>query len=404
MNAFHPWAVLLAVSLAVFLTTTSTAEQDLASAGDSNKETEIKLRLATFNVSLYGETANEISDRLATGNDPQAIQLAAIVQTVRPDILLLNEIDHQPDARAARLLVEKYFAVGRDGREAIEYHWVYSAPSNTGIDSTMDLDNNGRLSDPADAWGFGSYPGQYASTIVSRYPIDTAAIRTFQKFRWADFPNALQPTFPGGGKKFYDETTWQKLRLSSKNHVDVPIRIGSKTLHVLASHPTPPVFDGPEDRNGCRNHDEILFWVHYIDGSQALVDDKGQAGGLAQDASFVVMGDLNSDPVFGDSRHGAIRKLLQHPRITDPRPVRLPFAEKYSNLWEQPIDFTKPFPASATADFGSVGQLRVDYVLPSNDMAIRDAKVFWPGQRDPMYELIESSDHRLVWVDAVIAK
>jgi endonuclease/exonuclease/phosphatase family metal-dependent hydrolase len=398
MNVLQNWVLLLTVLFA----TTTNADRQHVSADDSIKGTEIKLRLATFNVSLYGKAANEVSERLATGNDPQAIELAAIVQTIRPDILLLNEIDHHADARAVRMLVDKYFAVGRDGREAIEYDWVYSAPSNTGIDSTIDLDKNGRLGDPADAWGFGNYPGQYASAIVSRYPIDRDAIRTFQSFRWADFPNALRPEFPDSGKKFYDETTWQKLRLSSKNHVDVPIRIGTKTLHVLASHPTPPVFDGPEDRNGCRNHDEILFWVHYIDGDQTLVDDNGQAGGLPQNASFVVMGDLNSDPVIGDSRHIAIRKLLQHPRITDPRPVRLPYAEKYSDLWKQPTDFTKPFPASATADFGSVGQLRVDYVLPSNNMTIQDAKVFWPGERDPLYRWVEASDHRLVWVDVVI--
>ena len=28
--------------------------------------------------------------------------------------------------------------------------------------------------------------------------------------------------------------------------------------------PTPPAFDGEEDRNGRRNHDEIRFWVDYV--------------------------------------------------------------------------------------------------------------------------------------------
>ena len=53
-------------------------------------------------------------------------------------------------------------------------------------------------------------------------------------------------------------------RLSSKSHWDVPIRIGRETVHFLVSHPTPPVFDGPEDRNGTRNHDEIRFWADYV--------------------------------------------------------------------------------------------------------------------------------------------
>jgi len=33
--------------------------------------------------------------------------------------------------------------------------------------------------------------------------------------------------------------------------------MGGQVIHILASHPTPPVFDGVEDRNGRRNHDEI---------------------------------------------------------------------------------------------------------------------------------------------------
>ena len=399
MNNFKRWVILLTASITI---ATFVVDQN-AVADDAAPMPAGTLRLASFNASLYGKAAGEVSGRLAGGNDPQAISLAAIVQTVRPDVLLINEIDHEPDATTAKLLAEKYFAVGSDGRDGIQYQWIYSAPSNTGIDSTIDLDGNGRSGDPGDAWGFGVYPGQYASAVLSRYPIDIDSIRTFQQFRWADLPGALEPTFPDSKRKFYSDQTWQKLRLSSKNHIDVPIRIGDKTLHVLASHPTPPVFDGPEDRNGCRNHDEIAFWVHYIDGNEALIDDRGARGGLAKDASFVVMGDLNSDPVIGDSRHEAIRKLLQHPRVSDPRPVRLPYAENNRKLWTQPLDFTKPSAATATSDFGRNGQLRVDYVLPSRDMMITDAKVFWPGERDPAARLIKASDHRLVWVDVTMA-
>ena len=59
-------------------------------------------------------------------------------------------------------------------------------------------------------------------------------------------------------------------------------RSGSTTLHVLASHPTPPTFDGPEDRNGRRNHDEIRFWADYISPGQSgyIVDDEGRSGGI----------------------------------------------------------------------------------------------------------------------------
>ncbi len=71
-------------------------------------------------------------------------------------------------------------------------------------------------------------------------------------------------------------------RLSSKSHWDVPVKVGNKTIHILASHPTPPSFDGAEDRNGKRNHDEIRFWKDYISDSsnQYIYDDKGVKGGF----------------------------------------------------------------------------------------------------------------------------
>jgi len=173
--------------------------------------------------------------------------------------------------------------------------------------------------------------------------------------------------------------------LSSKSHWDVPVEVGNTTIHLLASHPTPPVFDGDEDRNGRRNHDEIRFWAQYIEGKDWMLSDQGTEGGLKADAAFVVMGDLNNDPKKGDGRHDAILSLLQHPRIQD----------------------TEPAGASgtATADFDKVGKLRVDYVLPSKDLNIRDSGVFWPAEGDPLREVvISASDHRLVWIDVDLSK
>ena len=75
----------------------------------------------------------------------------------------------------------------------------------------------------------------------------------------------------------------QRLRLSAKPHWDVPVQVGAALIHVLAAHPTPPGFDGPEDRNGKRNHDEIRLWADYIRGGTAascLYDDDGRHGGL----------------------------------------------------------------------------------------------------------------------------
>ncbi len=181
----------------------------------------------------------------------------------------------------------------------------------------MDLDNNGKSDGPNDAFGFGNHPGQYAFVVYSRFPIETAKVRSFQKFLWNDMPGALKP-IKGDGQPFWSDEIWPKLRLSSKNHVDVPISIDGKVLHVLASHPTPPAFDKEEDRNGCRNHDEIRLWTDYVTGgpeSDYLKSDQGTKGGLDTSAAFVIVGDLNADPVDGSGKSEGIRKLLASPRV-----------------------------------------------------------------------------------------
>lgn len=359
------------------------------------------LRIATYNVSLYGKKANEIRDRLSDGKDLQAEKIAAVVQAIRPDILLLNELDFDADAVIAKSLAEKFFAVPQGDGKPVEYPFVRALASNTGVDSGLDLNHNGQGGEPNDAWGFGVYPGQYAMAVFSRFPIDDQAIRTFQKYRWKDFPGALRPVDPTTDETYDDDPTWSQLRLSSKNHVDLPIHIGDLTLHVLASHPTPPVFDGPEDRNGCRNHDEIRFWTDYLEGPSAehLIDDRGLAGGLSEHASFVVMGDLNADPADGDGRREAILALLRHRRLSDPQPRSEGAVEAMTA--KSTSGKRKGDPALHTASFGRNGNMRLDYVLPSRSLQLLGSGVHWPKQDDPQRAMIDASDHRLVWIDVI---
>jgi hypothetical protein len=351
-----------------------------------------RLRIATYNTSLYGKVAGQVRERLADGKDSQAEKVAAIVQTVRPDILLVNEIDHDDDAGTAKLLAEKFFAVPQGDLEAIDYPYVYSAPSNTGVDSGMDLNNNGKKGEPHDAWGFGRYPGQYSMAVYSRFPIDEQAIRTFQEMPWSNMPDAMRPVDPNSGDSYYDDKTWESLRLSSKNHIDVPVVIGKQTIHVLACHPTPPVFDGPENRNGCRNHDEIRFWIDYLAGkkSKHLIDDDQTTGGIDSNASVVIMGDLNSDPQDGDGQQDAIKSLLSHTRLQDPIPGSKAGPERKSDGNGEPSQDTARF---------RHGNMRIDYVLPSRDLKVVNQGVFWPTKSSDDFKLISASDHRLVWIE-----
>jgi endonuclease/exonuclease/phosphatase family metal-dependent hydrolase len=360
-----------------------------------------QLRVATFNVSLFRDAAGALHRDLAGGGAPEARKLAAILRTVRPDIVLLNEIDFDPNAIAA--FRDEYLqAPGLPG-EPLRYEDAFAAPVNTGEPSGLDLDADGRIGGPGDAFGYGRYPGQYGLLVLSRFPIDHQGVRTFQQLRWASLPDNALPT------EHYPAGIAAQLRLSSKTHVDVPVRLpDGRVLHVLASHPTPPVFDGPEDRNGRRNHDEIRLWAEYLDDEAEdrawLIDDGGRPGGLPAGVGFVICGDLNADPHDGDSYRRAIRQLLDHPRVqSEPVPGSRGALLAATEQGGANADHRGPA-AQDTGDFAdrpAPGNLRLDYVLPSRDDGWRivDCGVFWPPPGEPGSEWLDATDHRLVWVD-----
>lgn len=359
------------------------------------------VRFATCNVALNRPTAGALLQELRGGGSEAGKRLAAIVQRAQPDVLLLCELDHDDAGAAVKAFADEYLAVSQQGLAPIRYEFTFVAPSNTGEPTGRDLDRDGRSDGPGDAHGYGAFPGQYGMALLSRHPILADRARTFRMLPWSAMPGALRP------EGHYDDATWAQLRLSSKSHWDVPIGVGAQIVHALCAHPTPPAFDGPEDRNGRRNHDEVRFWVDYLTpGKDAwIVDDAGTAGGLPDGAHFVVLGDLNCDPVDGDSRREALAALLGHGRVSDPQPRSSGGVE-----WSR-----KQFGANAThggdasldtGDFEDAvgkgpGNLRVDYVLPSRSLRTVQAAVFWPAEREPGAALATASDHRLVWVDVV---
>ncbi|HEX6960525.1 MAG TPA: endonuclease/exonuclease/phosphatase family protein [Lacipirellula sp.] len=380
-------------------------------------------------MSLYGERSGEVLSRLREGDDSQARHLAEIIQRVRPDVLLLNEIDNDPAGETVQAFCEKYLAVPQHISQApsgpaepIAYAYWYSAPSNTGKHSGFDLNRDGRVemtpgSDAfaADCWGYGQYEGQYALAVLSKFPIDRDAIRTFQSFRWKDMPAAMVPDDPTtpAPADWYRANELKEFPLSSKNHCDVPVVLGDRVTHLLVSHPTPPIFDGDEDRNGRRNHDEIRLWKDYVGPANRaayIYDDQGKRGGLAHGESFIILGDLNSDPHDGDGPTG-IRQLLASPRVLEYAPPASAGAAEQSRLQGDANANHRGDPSNDTcdpADSPGPGNLRIDYVLPSADLAVGDSGVFWPTSDDPMFRLVgvhpfPSSDHRLVWVDVIIA-
>lgn len=368
------------------------------------------VRFATFNASLNRNSAGALVADLSTPGNAQAQTIAEIIQRARPEVILINEFDYVDQGLAVGLFQQNYLSVSQNGADPIQYPYAFVAPSNTGIPSGFDLNNNGVVGGPDDAFGFGFFPGQFGMAVYSMYPIDLANVRTFQTFLWKDMPGALLPDNPATPEPadWYSAEELEVFRLSSKSHWDIPILVDGTPIHFLVSHPTPPVFDGPEDRNGLRNHDEIRFWADYISPGQGgyFYDDQGRSGGLKPGQLFVIAGDQNADPFDGDSVAFAIQQLLGHPRINTTQTPSSEGAVEQSALQGGANTTHIGNPAYDTADFadGTPGNLRADYVLPNKALRIEASGVFWPISSDPLFRLVgtfpfPSSDHRLVWID-----
>lgn len=374
------------------------------------------LRVATFNVSMealnYTDKkqqnavkidSNKLSQALK--NDHQQIKnIAEIIQRVNPDIILLNEFDRIDDSTTnIHYFLKHYLNKPQHNQQAINYPYFYQGAVNTGVKIDSDLNLDGSSSQlPVDAHGFGYFVGHFGMVLLSKYPIDEKAIRTFQKFKWHDMPNALKPINPETNQPWFSKEAWQTLRLSSKSHWDIPIKINDETVHILASHPTPPVFDGPENRNGKRNHDEIRFWFDYINTDQGayIYDDNNQKGPLQANQRFIIMGDQNASSVEGDAimtkASKGIIALLGSDKIQDPLPTSMG-GQMHSSGNSHGINHT--------AYWG----MRADYILPSTfGFTINKSGVFWPQSNEETHRLIKnrqaSSDHRLVWVDVELTK
>jgi hypothetical protein len=382
----------------------------LPAAGASRPVTPA-IRIATFNCSLNRPAEGGLIRSLSTPDDAQARAVAEIIRRVQPDILLLQEFDYDARGEALRLFQANYLVPQADGLQPASFRYSFVAPSNTGVPSGFDLDHDGKVGGGGDALGFGEFPGQYGMAVLSKFRIDTSAVRTFRKFLWRDLPGALLPDDPAtpAPNDWYTPEMLAVLPLSSKSHWDLPVIADAKlTLHLLASHPTPPAFDGPEDRNGRRNHDEVRFWSDYLVPNESgyLRDDAGHAGGFAG-GNFVIMGDQNSDPIDGGSLHDAIDALIHDARVNGSFVPQSAGAIEAGAAQGGANATQRGDARFDTADFNdrSAGNLRVDYLLPSKGLRVCGGGVFWPRQSDATARLVwgdqppPSSDHRLVWID-----
>lgn len=317
------------------------------------------LRIATYNTELQRDGPGLFLRDLARGNDDQITAVLDVIAAADADVLTLQGMDYDLTGEALQLFAR-----------SAGYSYSFALRPNTGMVTGLDMDGDGRLGGPRDAQGYGRFSGQGGMAILSRYAVDVANVQDLSALRWVDIPDALLPEV--NGQPFPTDAALLAQRLSTTGHWIVPVIGPNGPFQVLTFHASPPVFDGPEDRNGKRNHDEIHLWEHVLDG----------AVGQKPVGPFVIAGDANLDPIDGEGLKDAIGSLLGSPHIQDVMPS--------GHAGTDTVDWEDPAP----------GDLRVDYVLPSTHWQVVDSGVLWPAPDDPFAPTVAlASRHRLVWMD-----
>lgn len=332
------------------------------------------LRIATWHADLSRATPGTTLQRLLAANDPDVAAKVAVIVAVDADIIVLTDIDWDLGLVTLGALADRLAAAGAP------YPHRLALQPNRGLRMGLDLDGDGTTTGPDDAQGWGPWTGFGGMAILSRLPIDRDAVQDLSALLWRDLPGAIVPPMPAAQADVQ--------RLSTTGHWIVPVTLpdgGRLTLLPFAA--TAPVFDGPDDRNGRRNHDEAALWLRLLDGALPLPPPA---------PPFVVLGHANLDPVDGEGRPAALRALLSDPRLQDPAP-------RGSHGRSEPAH--KGNPALDTALFTDppLGGLRLGYVLPSAGLVVQASGVLWPPDTTPLAGLLAAaSRHRPVWVDIAL--
>ncbi len=322
-------------------------------------------KIATYNTELSQDGPGLLLRALETRRLPQVEAVLATLAAADADILILQGIDWDLEHAALTALTTRLSELGMDSP------FTFSREPNSGSATALDMNGDGKRATAADTQSYGAFRGAHGLAVLSRFPLQTEEARDLSTLLWHELPDANLPTH-ADDTPFPSREAQSIQRLSSTNHWILPVKISEASqINLVVFHATPPVFDGPEDRNGKRNRDELLLLQKILDGSYPPPID----------GPIILVGDANLDPDKGAGQKQAIRELLAHPRLQDTRP----HGEIHQN---------------ATVNWQQTGPMRVDYVLPETSLETVRSAVLWP--KDQTHPAHSASRHYLVWVEIVI--
>ncbi len=283
------------------------------------------------------------------------------ISDLRPDVLALQNVDYDHNHVALRLIQERLEEFGHN------MPYRFALAPNSGVDTGFDVDRDGKIDTARDRQGYGLFAGQGGIALLSAHPILSEDAVNYSDLLWRDLPDAALPS------GYFSEAELSVFWLHSVAAWRVPIKTPDGVLQVLTTQTAPPVFDGPENRNGLRNADQIKFL-------RSQLPDAG---------AFVVIGGLNNDPYDGEGLKSELHLLLADPRLQDPKP------KAASHFVNDPTH--RGPPEQDTVDWArNIGSLRVDYVLPSSSLGVAAAAV---ERQQPTGEVADLPAHKPVWVD-----
>ncbi|CAN0592192.1 unnamed protein product, partial [Ectocarpus sp. 12 AP-2014] len=298
---------------------------------------------------------------IASGKDEQVEAVVNVIAHLDADVLVLGDIDFDYNAVALSALA----------RRLDSYPFQFAKLPNRGRQSGYDLDGDGLIGGASDAWGYGEFTGQGGLAILSKHPLGEVVDYSAELWTGLERALALPETSP-------------EQPLSTTAHWEVPVLLpDGQRVTLMSWHATAPVFDGPKDRNGRRNHDEAAFWLERLNTLPPPYP--------------ILAGFANLDVFDGDGRPEALNALLAHDAIIDPRPISeggaLAGTADSAHRGPAALD-TVAWPQDGP------GNLRVDYLLPSSKLEVTGAGVFWPTPDQFLgKEVVQASRHRMVWVD-----
>lgn len=365
------------------------------------------LWIVIYNILLYSDEIGGLIVELE-GDSEYVCKIVVVLQQVCLDLVLFNEFDYDDVYCVVDLFQQCYLGIVQfGGGELLYYIYCYFVLVNIGVQSGLDLDNNGEIGGDGcvcgnDVWGYGLYLGQYGMLVLLCYLIDVDKVCSFQLLKWSMMLGVLWLIDLWMGIFFYNDYVWLQLCLFFKLYWDVLVIMLNGVVYVLVLYFILLVFDGLEKCNVVCNYDELCLWQEYLLVGYKfwLCDDCGQCGGLVQDVCFVILGDFNNDLVDGDGCYEVIVELIENVCVLCYLILCSVGVEQISLVYVVKGIVCKGVLFYVIGDFGlKLGMMCLDYVLFLVGFSYVGSGVFWFVNEYLEVKIVDGSDYYLVWVD-----